>query len=194
MAIINSLQKKVKTIQLKKMTLILDWLKNKLINGENGIIFDNPNVRSFDIIHDFLERYDRIFKTPVIYYQAFPEESAIEFLDTLREELVSKLGGREPNPPKSLSTIIQDAELQMVIIDNCHLHPQNTLQNLIDFFAVCNVALVLIGDQNKMAIAQILDNPKVHNWNRLEIVEQKCISVSKITPNIISSLQKSNKS
>lgn len=154
------------------MTLILDWLNNKLTNGENGIIFDNHDHHSFDLIHDFLEHYDCVFKTPAIYYQAFPEESAAEFLNTLKEELASKLGSHELNSQKSLTSVIKNAELQMVIIDDCHLHPQDTLQNLIDFFSLCEIALILVGEQNKMAIAQVLNNPKVYSWDRLEAFNQ----------------------
>ena len=161
------------------MTLILNWLKNKLINQDSGIIFDTHNSHSFSVIQDLIESCDHNFKTPVIYYQAFPEESAVEFLNTLGEELASKLGDRELNSQQSLLNTIKDAELKMIIIDNCHLHPQDTLQNLIDFFSICKVAVILVGDRDKMAIAQVLSNPKVVNWDRLEAID-KCESIPEL--------------
>ncbi len=155
------------------MTLILNWLKKKSIDNNNGIIFDTHDSNSFSVIQEFIEDCDRHFKTPVIYYQAFPEESAVEFLNTLGEELASKLGDCELNSQQSLLNTIQDAELKMIIIDNCHLHPQDTLQNLIDFFCACKVAVILVGDRKKMAIAQIFSNPKVNNWDRLEAIDKR---------------------
>ncbi|MGD1921773.1 MAG: AAA family ATPase [Pleurocapsa sp.] len=161
------------------MTLILNWLKNKLIEGENGIIFNDGDSNSFSVIQDFIESCDRNFKTPVIYYQAFPEENAVEFLNTLGEELASKLGNRQLSSQQSLFSTIQDAELKMILIDDCHLHPQDTLQNLIDFFSACKVAVILIGCQNKMAIAQILNTTRDLNWDRLETLD-KCESIPEL--------------
>ena len=154
------------------MKLILNWLKNKLINKNSGIIFDTHNSHSFSVIQNFIENCDHRLKTPVIYYQAFPEESAVEFLNTLGEELASKLGDRQLNSQQSLFCTIQDAELEMIIIDNCHLHPQDTLQNLIDFFCTCKVAVILVGDRDKMTIAQVLSNPMVSHWDRLEALDK----------------------
>ena len=95
------------------------------------------------------------------------------------EELASKLGNRQLSSQQSLFSTIQDAELKMILIDDCHLHPQDTLQNLIDFFSACKVAVILIGCQNKMAIAQILNNPRVLNWDRLETLD-KCESIPEL--------------
>lgn len=152
--------------------MIFNWLKSKLIHQENGIIFNSCDLDLFDLIQDFLEDCDGQFKTPAIYYQAFPEESAVEFLDTLGEELSSKLGNRELASQQSLLSIIQDAELKVILIDNCHLHPQDTLQNLLDFFTVCKVAVILIGDREKMTISQILNHPKIAEWDKLEATEK----------------------
>jgi len=155
------------------MTLVLNWLTNKLIHGENGIIFDCEHTDSFGVIQDFIEIRDLCFKTPAIYYQAFPEESAAEFLNTLGEELIYKLGRPGLDYEQSLSKTIQEAELKMVVIDKCHLHPQDTLQSLLNFFSDCNVAVVLVGSCRKMAIAQILSNPLVFHWDTLEIADKR---------------------
>ena len=154
------------------MAPIQNWLKNKLIERDNGIIFDSHDSNSFDIIQDFIEDYDCRFKTPIIYYQAFPEESAIEFLNTLREELVSKLHKHNSDSQQSLLNVIRDAQLNTIIIDRCHLHPQDTMQNLIDFFSICGIGLILVGYREKMAISQILSNPKVANWDRFEVADR----------------------
>ena len=106
------------------MILISNWLKNKLRDRENGIIFDSHDLNSFGLIQEFIEDHDCQFKTPVIYYQAFPEESAVDFLDTLGAELTSKLTKGGANPKQSLPKTIKDAELKMIVIDKCHLHPK----------------------------------------------------------------------
>ena len=158
------------------MTSILNWLKNKLIIQEHGVIIDSYDSNSFNIIQDFLEGCDRQFKTSAIYYQAFPEESTIEFLSTLREELGSKLHKHTSKSQQSLANIIKEAELKMVIIDRCHLHPQDTMQNLIDFFSVCGVAVILVGYREQMAIARVLNNLKVSDWDTLEVADKcECI-------------------
>ena len=151
------------------MAPIQNWLKNKMFEGNNGIVFDTGDLDSFDLIQDFIEDCDRQFETPVIYYQAFPEESAIEFLNTLREELASKLHKPNSNSEQSLLDIIKSAKLKMIAIDQCHLHPRDTMQNLIDFFSICGVAVILVGCREKMKIAQILTDPQVANWDRFEV-------------------------
>ncbi|MEM8830358.1 MAG: AAA family ATPase [Cyanobacteria bacterium P01_G01_bin.19] len=162
------------------MALISNWLKNKLIRKDNGIIFDTYNSDCFNVVQDFLESCDCKFKTHAIYYQAFPEESALEFLNTLGEELTSKLSRAESNTKRSLLEIIQDSELKLILIDNCHLHPQDTLQNLINFFAVCEVGVILIGHDDKMAIAQILSNPMLHQWDSINATPERCEPSPKI--------------
>lgn len=152
-------------IESPKSTLTLNWLKTKLINGENGIIFDDDSS-NFDLIQNFIESADHNLKTPVVYYQAFPEESATQFLDTLSKELVSKLGIPELNSSQSLFKIIEVAALKMVIIDKSQLHPIDTLQNLLDFFACCDVALILVGSRSKMETSQILSHPAVAHWDQ----------------------------
>ena len=162
------------------MALTSNWLKNKLIHQDNGIIFDTDYSDCFNVVQDFLENYDCKFKTHAIYYQAFPEESALDFLNTLGEELGSKLSRSESNTERSLLEIIQDSELKLILIDNCHLHPQNTLQNLINFFSVCQVGIILIGHDDKMAIAQILDNPMIYQWDSIDATANKCESSPRI--------------
>ena len=154
------------------MTTASNWLKNKFIKGENGIVFDNSNSDNFNEIQNFIEGLAHTFKTPIIYYQAFPEESAVGFLDTLKEELISKLSKLESNSQQSLSSVIEEAELKMIIIDKCHLHPLDTLQDLLDFFSSCNVAIILVGSKSKMAIAQILSHPIISQWDKLAACDQ----------------------
>ena len=154
------------------MIVASNWLRNKFITGDNGVIFDNSNSSNFIAIQNFIEELDHPLKTPLIYYQAFPEESAVSFLDTLKEELASKLGKQELSSQESLSTVIKKAELKMIIIDKCHLHPLNTLQNLLDFFLECNVAIILVGSKSKMALAQILSHPLISQWDKLAACDE----------------------
>ncbi len=149
------------------MVSTLKWLKKKLIQRENGIILDENDSDSFDIIQGFIESKDRPFQTPIIYYQAFPEESAVDFLNTLKLELISKLNKPELESSQNLGQIVEIAQLQMIIIDRCYLQPLDTLQNLLEFFDSHNVAVVLVGSRTKMEIAQILDLTAVSQWDKL---------------------------
>jgi hypothetical protein len=119
--------------------LISIWLENKLVNHENGIIVDDPDSCIFESIQSFLETYDHPLKTTAIYYQAFPGESTVEFLNTLSHELTSKLANPKLNSSNSLAEIITETGLKMVIIDRSHLHPLSTLNDLLDQFAICQV-------------------------------------------------------
>lgn len=166
-------------IELSKKISTINWLQNKLINHEHGIIFDNGDFSCFNLIQDFIEAHDHRFKTPAIYYQAFPEESAIEFIDTLREEVTAKLGTSEIYRDKSLSEIAIEAGLKMVIIDQCHLHPQDTLDSLLEKLSHCNVRLILVGVQHKMAVAQILSHPIISQWDQFT-VDNKCECLTKV--------------
>lgn len=148
---------------------ITNWLTDKLISGENGIIFDELHSDSFKIVQDFLSANDRPFKTLAIYYQAFPGESAAEFLSVLREELTAKFGDLNLDSSKSLPEITNIVGLRMVIIDRSHLHPSETLDTLLNQFAVCNVCLILIGTSSQMKIARILDRPAIARWDRLRL-------------------------
>ena len=47
------------------------------------------------------------------------------------------------------------------------------MHNLIDFFSVCGVAVILVGDRNKMAIAQILSNPQIIGWDKFKIADKR---------------------
>ena len=153
-------------IKLSTTIVTLNWLQTKLNNGENGIIYNDSCPDCFDSIQNFIESVDHNSKTPAIYYQAFPEENAAQFLNTLGKELCSKLGICGLNSNQSLLQIIETAELKMVIIDQSHLHPLDTLQNLLDFFARCNVALILVGSRSKMEIAQIHYLSAVADWEQ----------------------------
>jgi len=151
------------------MITTLNWLKNKLIKRENGIILDKSDSDSFDAIQNFINNKDRPFQTPVIYYEAFPEESAVDFLQTLKVELTSKLNKPELESLEMLGQIIEAAELQMIIIDRCYLQPLDTLKHLLKLFDSYNVAIILVGSQAKMAIAQILNLPTVSQWDKLVV-------------------------
>ena len=155
------------------MVSTLNWLKRKLLDGENGIIIDTDDSFSFNLIQEFIDSYDRDFKTPIIYYQAFPEESIVQFLDTLKDELLSKLGKSQLSSQLTLLDTIQDTELKMIVIDRCYLHPSDTLQNLLDFCSSCGIAVILVGTRTKMTMSQVLSNPQVSDWDCLA-VEQQC--------------------
>lgn len=152
-------------IESTKSTRTLNWLKTKLIKNENGIFFDDDTC-NFDLIQNFIKGVDHNLQTPVIYYQAFPEESATQFLDTLGKELASKLGKPELYSSQSLLEIIEAAALKMVIIDQSYFHPLDTLQNLLDFFASCRVIVILVGSYSKMETSQILSHPTVAQWDQ----------------------------
>ncbi len=152
--------------------LTLNWLKTKLIKRENAILLDDHCSCSFEVIQNFIASVDQPLKTPVIYYKAFPEESAVQFFKTLSEELASKLGFPELNSHQSLCQIIEVAALKMVIIDQSYLHPLDTLENIIDFFGSCYVCLILVGSHEKLKIAQILSHPVVSQWEQFTVCEQ----------------------
>jgi AAA domain len=147
-----------------------DWLGVKLANSQNGIAFDDHFDHKFTIVQDFVESQDDDFKTPVVYYQVFPEETASQFLATLKDELASKLGMSKTNSGQSISEVIKDARLKLIILDDIHLQPLDTLQDLLRFFASCNVSVVLLGSRSKMEIAQILAIPSVSTWDQFEIL------------------------
>lgn len=159
-------------IELSRKTLTINWLQNKLINHKNGVIFDDAVLSCFALIQDFLEANDHRFKTPAIYYQAFPEESAAEFIETLREEITSKLGTSDIYRHKSLSEIVADTGLKMVIIDRSHLHPEDTLNSILEQLTSCDVRLILIGCYHKMKIAQILSHPLITQWDKFTVNNQ----------------------
>ncbi len=166
-------------VELSSRKLAINWLKNKLINRKNGLVFDDLDSSSFDIIQSFLEANDHPLKTPAIYYQAFPGESTAEFLSILSEELTAKLGNLEFKSGRSLSEIIDAAGLKLIIIDRSYLHPLNTLDELLRQFADCNVGLILVGTYSQMKIAKIISHPTVSQWSKLAINCQ-CESLAKI--------------
>jgi hypothetical protein len=154
-----------------KKILTFNWLKTKLIKQENGILLDEHCSCSFEIIQNFIANNDHLLKTPIIYYEAFPGESAAQFLKTLGEELASKLGSPELNH-HSLDKIIELAALKMVIIDHSYLHPWDTLEKIIDFLASCHICLILVGSRKKLEIAQVLSHPVVSQWEQFQVCDQ----------------------
>ena len=158
-------------IESSKFISISNWLKTKFINGENGIIIEPHLLSYFNPIQEFVGSFEHRLKTPVIYYQAFPEESAVQFLDTLRAELVAKLANSNLNE-YSLLEIIKITQLKMVIIDKCHLHPSNTLQSLLDFFSCCGVTVILVSSNNQIAISPVLNHPTISQWDKLTLDDE----------------------
>ena len=150
----------------------MNWLQNKLINHESGIIFDDPDCTCFNFIQDFLEDNNHYYKTPVIYYEAFPDEKAEELIATLSEEITAKLGNPELYLHKPLSEIIAAAELKMVIIDQSYLYPLSTVNGLLEQLIPCNVCLLLVGSEDKMQNAQILSHPIISQWERFSVDNQ----------------------
>ena len=166
-------------IELSRKILTVNWLQNKLINQENSIIIDDAGFNCFDIIQNFIEANDHPFQTTAIYYEAFPEESAVELIATLREEITAKLGTPQLYINKSLSEIVVTVGLKMVIIDRSHLYPLSTLEDLLEQFESCNVCLLLVGSYSKMKMAQLLHHPTISKWERF-ILNQKYELVSEI--------------
>jgi hypothetical protein len=138
-----------------------NWLETKLVNQEHGIILDDADLSSFDFIQDFLEAKDHLFKTTVIYYDAFAEESAAEFLNTLQEELSSKLGSHKLKSDLTLPEIIANSGLKMIIIDQSYLHPWETTNQLLRFLTELHVALILVGSADNMNSSKILSRPGI---------------------------------
>jgi len=155
--------------ELIKITKTVNWLETKLINGECGILFESHSHSSFNTIQNFIESYERPFQTSVTYYQAFPEENAFELIDTLGEELTSKLASPLGYRKKSILDIIKDAGLKMIVIDDYHFYSQDTLKKLLNLFSNCQVSVILVGERQSMAIAQILNHPLVSQWNCLDL-------------------------
>ena len=160
-------------IESSRKIVTINWLQNKLINHENGVILDNSDCTCFNFIQDFLEANNHFFKTPVIYYEAFPDEKAEELIDTLREEIAGKLGNTELYLHQPLSEIVAAAELKMVIIDQSYLYPLNTLDDLLEQLIPCNVCLLLVGSDDKMQNGQILSHPIISQWERF-VVDNEC--------------------
>jgi len=167
-------------IEVSRKILTTNWLQKKLINHEHGIVFDDANFSSFALIQNFIEANDHPFQTPAIYYEAFPEESAAELIATLKEELTAKLGNPKLHLNKSLSDIVATVGLQMIIIDRSHLHPIDTLEDLLEQFMSCNVCLILVACYSKINIAQLLSHPAISQWemfvvnNESEMIPEIC--------------------
>ncbi|MGL5833488.1 MAG: hypothetical protein ACRC1Z_09685 [Waterburya sp.] len=159
-----------------------DWLENRLINREHGIILDDADLSSFDLIQDFIEANDHSFKTPVIYYNAFAEESAAEFLRTLQEELTSKLGSHKLKPDLTLAEAIANAGLKMVILDQSYLHSKETIQELLKFLTEQQVALILVGAEDSMKSSFIVSHPIISSWHRLVV---NTLNDLEITNNVV---------
>ena len=160
-------------IESSRKRVTINWLQNKLINHESGIIFDDPDCSCFNFIQDFLEANNHFLKTPVIYYEAFPDEKAEELIVTLREEITAKLGNPELYLHKPLSEIVAAAELKMVIIDQSYLYPLSTLDDLLEQLIPCNICLLLVSSEDKMPNDQILSHPIISQWERF-VVDNEC--------------------
>jgi hypothetical protein len=148
-----------------------NWLETKLANQEHGIILDHADLSSFNFIQDFLEAKDHLFKTTVIYYNAFAEEGVAEFLNTLQEELSSKLGSHKLKSDLTLPEVIANAGLKMMIIDQSYLHPWETTDELFRLLTDLHVALILVGSAAKMHGSKILSHPEIAQWDRLVVNE-----------------------
>lgn len=148
---------------------ISSWLEDKLNNSENGIILDDPQSNSFEILQNFLEANDHLFQTPAIYYSAFAEESTAEFMSILEEELRAKLGGCRTKSCLTLPEIIKTAGLRLVIIDQSYLHPFGTTYELSKWLSKYHVGLVLVGSQPEMKESRIINHPAFCNWERLVV-------------------------
>lgn len=142
----------------KPLKKIGDWLQQKLANLENGTLIEERDFYNFEAVQDFIEANDLARKTPVIYYQAFPEESAAEFLSILEEELRSKLNNHRQYANCSLAEIVVAAELKMVIIDRSYLHPQTTTRELITWFNRHNICVISISLRSQTEREAICDD------------------------------------
>jgi len=143
----------------------LNWLQTKIISRENGILISQNNSDIFENIQDFIVKNDHSFETPVTYYQAFPKETTVDFLNVLGEELSSKLGiNIEENSNKSLKEIVTNAALKMVILDKIYLYSLDTINDLLNFFLYCNITLILIIAHDKLSTKQLFDHPLISQW------------------------------
>lgn len=138
-------------------TLTVDWLQRKLVSREHGILINKDEFCNFECIQDFIKKNDHSLKTSVIYYQAFPKESAIDFLGVLGEELNSKFRNPKVHTSLSLDEILNNSELKMVIIDKIHLHSLDTINSLLEFFERSNIALIFVGSYDNFERAGIID-------------------------------------
>jgi hypothetical protein len=145
------------------------WLEKRLINQEHGIILDDVDFTSFDLIQDFIEANDHSFKTPVIYYNAFAEESAVEFFRTLQDELMSKLGINKLKSDLTLAEAIAIAGLKMIVFDQSYLYPRETIQELLTFLTEQQVTVILVGMEVRMNEELILSHPAISLWHRLVV-------------------------
>ena len=150
-------------------THTLNWLQKKLLTRKNGVLVLQSDSFSFNNIQNFIKKNDHYLRTSVIYYQAFPEESAASFLDILGEELSSKLGMNTKKYDQSLVEIVKAAGLKMVIIDKGYLYSVATINNLLGFFSYCHIALILIGYHDKIRKSPIMDHPIVSEWEQYTV-------------------------
>ena len=156
-------------IESLKEISINNWLNTKLDNRDSGIIFAELPSDYFTIVQDFLAAKDCPRETHAIYYEAFPEESAAEFFETLCQELIAKFGSTKFDNFSNLPEIIATVGLEMVIIDNSYLHPLDTLEQIVKQLISCKVAVILIGSRSKMKIAKVFDLAVVKYWDILNL-------------------------
>lgn len=152
----------------EKSQEVASWLESKFFNQENGIIFDYQELRSFNLIQDFIETKDHPFKTPVIYYDAFPQETAEEFIDILYEELSSKLANRKFSSNLTLAEMIANAGLKMIVIDQSYLHVWETTETILKLATENKISLILVGSKAKMKYSQLLSNPTIGQWEQFD--------------------------
>lgn len=145
---------------------VYSWLNQKFNNSENGVFIDTNDFDSFDLIQDFLELKDHQYKTPAIYYQAFPDEHLPNFILTLEEELRGKLGYYRSNSCSTMSELISLAELKTVIIDRSYLYTWEMIDELWKWLAKYQVGVILISSQATTHGSPILNHPVISRWER----------------------------
>ena len=142
------------------------WLNRKFDSRENGILLDTYDLGSFEQIQDFLEAKDHPVKTPAIYYQAFADENSGELIDSLEEELKSKLGYDQAKSCTTMEELIATAELKTVVIDQSYLYSWETIYGLWKWLKEYQVGLILVCSQTKIQDSQILNYPVISQWEQ----------------------------
>jgi len=129
---------------------INSWLNTQFSNRKNGVFFDSDDLKSFQLIQDFIETKEHPTKTPAIYYQAFADENLDEFLNTLEEELRSKLGYLRSQSCSNMAEVIAASELRTIFIDRSYLWAREMIDGLSMWLAEHQVGLILIISQAKI--------------------------------------------
>lgn len=148
---------------------ISEWLEERFVNNQNGIIIEQLEYSVFNLIHDFLEAKDHSHKTHAIYYNAFDGESAAEFISILAEELNGKLGQYTSKFDPTPSATIAKAELKMVIIDQCYCYTPKIADELLTWLNRHNVCLIFVGAESKIKPTQFMSHPTMAKLARFEV-------------------------